>query len=213
MREFEHWQSVYQQKAAESVSWFQAQATVSHEFVRAVAPGLDARILDVGGGASTLVDSLVDDGYGAIAVLDIAPAALTVAQTRLGARASAVSWLAADVLAVPLQDASVDVWHDRAVFHFLVTPESQAAYVAQVRRVLRPGGHAIVATFAEDGPVRCSGLKVARYSADELHGVFGSGFRLLSSQRDAHVTPAGVVQPFTFCVCRWDPQERGLTSA
>lgn len=199
----DHWQSVYLQKAPDSVSWFQPAATISRALIEAVGTRPDTAIVDVGGGASTLVDALLGSGYTNVTVLDIAPAALEVAQARLGERARAVTWYTGDVLALQLPDASVDVWHDRAVFHFLVTPEARERYVAQVRRVLRPGGHIVLATFAEDGPLRCSGLPVARYTPQALHATFGDDFLLVSSQREGHVTPTGAVQMFTYCVCRY----------
>jgi ubiquinone/menaquinone biosynthesis C-methylase UbiE len=205
MHAAEHWQDVYSKKSPESVSWFQATPTLSPVFIRQVAPARDAHILDVGGGASTLVDTLLDAGYANVTVLDLAPAALVHARERLGVTADAVTWLAADVLTVALPAASIDVWHDRAVFHFLTQPEARAQYLAQLRHVLRPGGYVIIATFAEDGPMRCSGLEVARYSAHELHLMLGDEFALVTSEREVHTTPSGSSQAFTYCVCRWLP--------
>ena len=205
-----HWQSVYTQKSPDSVSWFQAEPIRSHALITHVAPARDASIVDIGGGASTLVDALLVSGYTAVTVLDLAPAALQHARERLGATAETVTWAAADVLTVDFPAASVDVWHDRAVFHFLTQPEARAQYLAQVRRALRPGGHVVIATFAEDGPTRCSGLEVTRYSPHELHDAFGVDFVLESSAREVHVTPSGATQAFTYCVCRWrgDPPAR-----
>lgn len=198
-----HWQSVYSQKAPEEVSWFQEIPSRSAALIQQVAPARAARILDVGGGASTLAETLLALGYTALTVLDLAPAALAHAQARLGGAAKAVTWLADDILTVKLPPASVDVWHDRAVFHFLTQPAERAAYLAQLRRVLRPGGYAVIATFAEDGPTRCSGLDVVRYSENALHAVFGHGFVLERSEREVHTTPGGATQAFTYCVCRW----------
>lgn len=163
----------------------------------------EAAILDVGGGASTLVDGLLDAGYRDLTVLDIAPTALRQARDRLGMRAERVKWVEADVLTASLQPASIVLWHDRAVFHFLADADARAAYVDQVRRALRPGGCMIIATFAEDGPTRCSGLDVVRYSAEELHTSFGADFRLLDTRRERHRTPSGVEQSFRYCVFRW----------
>lgn len=165
----------------------------------------EAAILDVGGGASTLVDGLLDAGYHDLTVLDIAPTALHQARERLGVRADRVKWVEGDVLTASLLPASIDLWHDRAVFHFLTDAGDRAAYVDQVRRALRPGGFTIIATFAEDGPTRCSGLEVVRYSAEELHTSFGGEFRLVDTQPERHRTPSGVEQSFLYCLCRWEP--------
>jgi SAM-dependent methyltransferase len=200
-----HWQSVYAQKSPISVSWYQAAPVLSHALITAVAPSRDARIVDVGGGASTLVDALLASGYTALTVLDLAPAALAHARERLGASASTVTWLAADILTAALPAAAYDVWHDRAVFHFLTSSHAQAEYLAQLRHALRPGGHVVIATFAEDGPLRCSGLEVARYSARELHELFGNEFRSVSDHREVHTTPGGASQTFTYCVFQWLP--------
>jgi SAM-dependent methyltransferase len=197
-----HWETVYTAKSPMAVSWFQPQARLSLELVTAAAPDRVSRILDVGGGASRLVDGLLDLGYSRVTVLDIAEAALQHARERLGPRATEVTWLAGDIRSVALDPASVDLWHDRAVFHFLVDAVDRRRYVDQVRRALRPGGIVIVATFADDGPQRCSGLDVARYSPEELHGEFGDDFRLLRSEREEHQTPSGAVQAFTYCLCR-----------
>jgi 2-polyprenyl-3-methyl-5-hydroxy-6-metoxy-1,4-benzoquinol methylase len=200
-----HWQTVYETKASDEVSWFQREPRLSHALIARVAPSLDAAIVDVGGGASTLVDALLADGYTNVTVLDLAEAALRQARARLGPDASRVTWSVADILDATLPPASIDVWHDRAVFHFLTRAEDRARYIAQVQRAVRPGGYVLVATFAEDGPTRCSGLEVARYSATQLHGVFGAGFVLESSLRESHMTPSGGQQAFTYCLCRWDP--------
>lgn len=202
----EHWQSVYTEKAPEEVSWFQREPELSHSLVTRAAESHDARIVDVGGGASTLVDMLLASGYRHISVLDLANASLDRAQARLGAKSMQVTWMAADVLSFAFPSRSVDVWHDRAVFHFLTRAEDREQYVAQVKRAVRPGGHVLVATFAEDGPTRCSGLSVARYTSAQLHGVFGPGFVLEESARETHTTPSGANQPFTYCLCRWEPE-------
>jgi SAM-dependent methyltransferase len=167
--------------------------------------GKDDAILDVGGGASTLVDGLLDAGYRDLTVLDIAPTALHHARLRLGPRADRIKWVEADVLTATFHPASIGLWHDRAVFHFLTNTDDRATYVRQLRHALRPGGYTILATFAEDGPTRCSGLDVVRYSANDLHAVFGAEFRLLDTQRERHRTPAGMDQSFLYCVCRWLP--------
>jgi ubiquinone/menaquinone biosynthesis C-methylase UbiE len=200
-----HWETIYRTKSAAEVSWYQREATLSLQLIRELAPDRSASIIDVGGGASTLVDSLLEAGYDNLAVIDIATAALATAQKRLGSSAERVRWIASDVLALNLPDHSVDVWHDRAVFHFLIAAEDRKRYVEQVKRILRPEGHVIIATFAEDGPEKCSGLPVARYDAEHLHGEFGAEFRLLRTLREDHTTPGGMVQRFRYCICSYQP--------
>lgn len=195
------WETVYQTKAPDQVSWFQAEARLSLGVIERLAPDRGTETIDIGAGASTLVDGLLASGYRRLTVLDISPTALSVAQRRLGTAASGVSWLEGDVLDHPLPPAAFDLWHDRAVFHFLTDPVDRDRYVAAARRAVRPGGHLIVATFAEDGPPRCSGLEVVRYSPAALHEVFGEGFRLVESHRELHVTPSGAQQAFTYCIC------------
>jgi SAM-dependent methyltransferase len=206
----EHWNRIYRTKVPAELSWYQPEARVSLRLIRQVAPESWTPILDAGGGASTLVDGLLDHDYRAVTVLDLAPAALERAQQRLGQRARLVTWLAADILTADLMPAGYGVWHDRAVFHFLQDPEDRARYVAQVRRAVRPGGHVIMASFAPDGPARCSGLDVVRYSAEAIHGELGAGFRLVESVREDHRTPAGVTQVFSYCVCRKEGGDQGL---
>ena len=201
-----HWERVYRETGPEQVSWFQREATLSHALIEQVAPDRDAAILDVGAGASTLVDGLLRAGYRRLTVLDLSAAALGQAQRRLGAEAATVVWREADILSVQLPAATIDVWHDRAVFHFLTAPADRARYVAQVQHAVRPGGHVLVSTFAEDGPTRCSELDVVRYSSAELHGQFGPDFRLVKCQREEHITPWGALQAFTYCLCRHEPR-------
>lgn len=201
----DHWEQVYRSRSSTEVSWYQAEAALSLELIRRVAGSPDTSILDVGGGASTLVDGLLDAGYRRVSVLDIAPTALAVARQRLGDRASLVEWITADVLTHSFPAGRFRVWHDRAVFHFLTDAKDRAAYVAQTRRAVAPGGHVIVASFAPEGPERCSGLEVMRYSPDAMHAEFGNGFRLLDSVREDHHTPAGTTQAFLYCLCRVEP--------
>jgi len=202
MNREKHWDRIYRTKAPTEVSWYQPEARLSLELIHRVAPRLDAPVLDVGGGASTLADGLLSAGYRDVTVLDLAPAALARAQERLGERAAQVRWIVADVLDAPLPAASCAVWHDRGVFHFLTDARDRARYVAQVERVVRPGGHVIVASFGPDGPSRCSGLEVVRYSSDGLHAEFGASFRPLDSMREDHRTPSGLMQAFVYCLCR-----------
>ena len=195
-----HWERVYATRSHTEVSWYQREPRVSHELIERVAPARSAAILDVGGGASTLVDALLVRGYTNLGVLDIAAGALGAAHDRLGARGDTVAWLAADVLHYPFTPQSVDVWHDRAVFHFLTEAADRRAYVAQATAAVCPGGHIIVATFAIDGPAQCSGLDVCRYSPDLLHEEFGAGFDLVAHTFEEHITPTGGAQRFQYSV-------------
>lgn len=197
----DHWEAVYRSKPPEGVSWYQPHAWRSMDFIRATGLGPGARIIDVGGGASTLVDDLLAGGWRDVTVLDLSSAALAVAQQRLGDAARGVTWIAGDACHAPLPDAAFDIWHDRAVFHFLTDAADRAAYLRQVMRCVRPGGHVIVATFAPDGPTQCSGLPVARYAPDELHREFGPAFTLLEHADEQHHTPWGAVQHFVYCHC------------
>ena len=198
-----HWENVYRSKPTEQVSWFQIQADMSLAIIRqtGLAPD-DARIIDVGAGASVLVDNLLDAGYRHLTVLDIAEPALSVCKTRLGERAGLVDWRVGDVTAVDLPEAGFDIWHDRAVFHFLTREEDRRRYVTQVWRAVRPGGFVIVATFGANGPLQCSNLDVCRYAPEALHGEFGAGYELISHQTELHATPAGKEQEFVYCFCR-----------
>lgn len=202
MKPEDHWNHVYETRASDSVSWFQKHAEQSLRLIRATGVPASASIIDVGGGASTLVDDLLQDGYRSLSVLDLSAKALATAQQRLGPRAVGVRWIEADITRATLPAHAYDIWHDRAVFHFLTSPEQRRAYVDTVLRAVKPGGHVIVATFAEDGPTQCSGLPVMRYSADGLHSEFGAPFTLLQHEREEHFTPSGSVQRFVYCYCR-----------
>jgi len=184
------------------VRWYQPEARLSHELIRRVATDRSSAILDVGGGASTLVDSLVADGYSNVTVLDIAANALAAARARLGAAAGEVRWMTGDVLDPEIADHTIDVWHDRAVFHFLTDAEDRQKYVDLVMRSLKPGGHIIVASFGPNGPRKCSGLDVVRYSPESMHGEFGSQFELINSFSETHNTPFGTTQELVYCYCR-----------
>lgn len=212
MDRHEHWEQVYRTKGPDQVSWFQAEARLSRELIAGAAPDRSAAIIDIGAGASTLVDGLLGIGFRRITVLDISAAALDLTRARLGHAADEVTWQAADVLTAELPAHAFDVWHDRAVFHFLTDATDRARYIAQVRHAVRPGGIVIVATFAEDGPLRCSGLEVARYSPHALHAQFGDGFTLLESHRELHTTPSGATQAFTYCACRRTASAPGLST-
>lgn len=197
-----HWESVYGKKKVDEVSWYRPHLERSLDFIARAGLARDAAIIDVGGGASTLVDDLLDRGVTDVTVLDISAKAIEAAKQRLGARAGGVHWLVGDITTLELPAAGYDFWHDRAVFHFLREPANRARYVAAARRALRPGGHIVVATFGPAGPERCSGLDVVRYSGDQLHGEFGAGFRKVESVTEVHSTPSGNEQQFVYCYCR-----------
>lgn len=197
----DHWETVYQNKPADTVSWFQPHAQQSLDLIRRIAGDQASRVIDVGGGASTLVDDLLAQTPMNVSVLDISNAALDVARERLGRQAGQVQWIVGDITQVALPEQAYDIWHDRAVFHFLTEPAQRAAYVEQVRRAVRPGGHVIVAAFGPDGPTQCSGLPVVRYAPESLHAQFGEAFQLLEHLSEAHHTPAGSIQQFVYCHC------------
>lgn len=197
-----HWEQVYGSKSADAVSWYAPHLDESLRYILRSGVAADAAIIDVGGGEATLVDDLLDARFSNVSVLDISERALQVCRARLAARAGGVTWLAADVLEHDFAPRSVDIWHDRAVFHFLVEPERRRRYVAQVLKALRPGGFAIVAAFGPEGPTQCSGLPVARYSYDALHDEFGSPFHLVDHATSVHTTPWGATQQFVYCYCR-----------
>jgi ubiquinone/menaquinone biosynthesis C-methylase UbiE len=201
-----HWEHVYETKSVDAVSWFQPHAEQSLRLIRQTGLAQTASIIDVGGGASTLVDDLLDDGFRRVTVLDVSGAALAAARARLGERAASVTWLEADITQVALPRNAYDLWHDRAVFHFLTSDGDRRAYVAAVQRAVKPGGYVIVATFAEDGPLQCSGLPVVRYSPSALHAEFGATFSLERHEREEHHTPSGAVQKFIYCYCRKSAQ-------
>jgi 2-polyprenyl-3-methyl-5-hydroxy-6-metoxy-1,4-benzoquinol methylase len=197
-----HWEHIYQTKAVDAVSWYRPHLEKSLALIRLSAPNLSAAIIDVGGGESTLVDDLLADGYHDITVLDISSKAIETARKRLGRNAGRVIWLTANINEVDLPEHRYDVWHDRAVFHFLTEPWQRTAYVRQVARSVKPGGHVIVATFGPKGPQKCSGLDVMRYDADALHDEFGAGFQLVESVTELHETPFGTTQQFVYCLCK-----------
>ena len=202
-----HWDNVYRTKRPHEVSWYRPHLDTSLALIESAVENLGARIVDVGGGASTLVDDLLARGYRNLTVLDLSAAALDVARSRLGSSASAVDWRCGDVTTTPLPASEYDLWHDRAVFHFLTRAEDRAAYVRQVRRSVKPGGHVVVATFGAEGPLKCSGLEVVRYAPDALDGELGSAFRRVQHRTELHETPAGKIQPFTYGLFCFDGRE------
>lgn len=192
-----HWQNVYATKGETEVSWFQASPAISLEMIRAASPDRAAAIIDIGGGASRLVDALLQDGYRNLAVLDLSANALDVAKKRIGAAASTIDWIVAD--ATTWRPAKTwDVWHDRAAFHFLTDPRDRAAYVERLRSAVAPGGHVIIATFAPDGPEKCSGLPVQRHDSASLSAELGPEFELVETRSESHHTPWHSTQAFQY---------------
>jgi SAM-dependent methyltransferase len=197
-----HWDKIYTEKAPDAVSWYRPHLETSLALIEQVAWGRSASIIDVGGGESTLVDDLLARGYGHITVLDISQTAVDANRKRLGEGAERVRWLVADITQVELEPLVYDVWHDRAVFHFLTAASDRVAYVRQVACAVKPGGHVIVSTFGPEGPTKCSGLDVVRYDAESLRREFGVHFRMLGSSKELHQTPFGTIQQFLYCYCR-----------
>jgi SAM-dependent methyltransferase len=202
MSDTTHWQTVYETKRSDEVSWYRPHLDRSLALVDGLALGKDARILDAGAGASTLVDDLLARGFEHLTLLDLSAAALEVTRARLGTRASQVTFLVGDAAEPLVADASIDLWHDRAVFHFQTDPARRSTYVERIARAVRPGGHVILATFALDGPERCSNLPVARYDAAGLLAALGPRFAHVRDEREAHTTPKGGTQSFTYLVAR-----------
>jgi len=196
-----HWEQVYQNKAADAVSWFRPHLEHSLALIEKAAPSRAMSVIDVGGGESTLVDDLLSAGYSDISVLDISQVAIDATRQRLGPVGAAVTWWVADITQAALPAARYDVWHDRAVFHFLTDDAQRRAYVRLVMHAVKPGGHVIIATFGPEGPTQCSGLDVMRYNADGLHSEFGAAFNLVESATELHQTPFGTTQQFLYCYC------------
>ena len=196
-----HWETIYKAKAPHAVSWYRAHLDHSLALIERALPDRSASIIDVGGGSSTLVDDLLACGYGNIIVLDISQTALDITAARLGKAGANVRWICADITQ-GLPELSVDVWHDRAVFHFLTQPQQRRLYVHQVLGAVKSHGHVIVSTFGPQGPTKCSGLDTMRYDANGLHNEFGKRFELVESSTELHGTPFGTTQQFLYCYCR-----------
>jgi SAM-dependent methyltransferase len=202
MQSSEYWDKVYRSKKFDAVSWYAPHLSESLRLVEQLCPDKTAAIVDIGGGESTLVDDLLQRGYSDLSALDISAAAIEFTRQRLGPQARQVSWHVGDVTRYDFGSKQFDLWHDRAVFHFLTDDVARQAYVDLVRRSVKPGGYVVMATFGPNGPLRCSGLEVVRYDDQGLHGEFGEGFRLLGSELADHQTPMGTSQQFLYCWCR-----------
>ena len=197
MNRQEHWNQVYETKGAQDVSWYQRRPDVSLALIEAAGIHKDAGVIDVGGGASVLVDFLLDAGYSRLAVLDLAGAALKLARKRLAARANQVEWFEADVMTFQPPHRFA-LWHDRAVFHFLTEKADRQKYVQSLERALLPDGHAIIATLALEGPPKCSGLDVMRHDEKSIAAELGASFRFLETRDETHVTPWETEQKFAY---------------
>lgn len=202
MERKQHWENVYSTKPHDQVSWYRDHLENSMRMILNTGVEKDAAIIDVGGGSSTLVDDLLDNGFVDVTVLDISGTAISKSKERLESRAQNVNWLEADITTVVLPEDHYDVWHDRAVFHFLTEVEDRRKYVDLVMRSLKVGGHIIVASFGLDGPQKCSGLDVIRYDPEAMHDEFGDHFKLIKSVGETHETPFGTTQEFIYCYCR-----------
>ncbi len=196
-----HWGKIYGEKAPDEVSWYRPHLETSLKLIEKTAPAHNASIIDVGGGESTLVDDLLSGGYQNVTVLDVSQTAIDVTKNRLGLSAERVQWITADITKSTLAPSAYDMWHDRAVFHFLTSSDQRIAYVRQVARAVKTGGHVLVSTFGPQGPTKCSGLDVVRYDAVSLHNEFGIRFRLLDTVSELHQTPSGKMQQFLYCLC------------
>ncbi len=199
-----HWEKIYTEKAPDAVSWYRPHLETSLDLIEEVGAVRSISIIDVGGGESTLVDDLLARGYENITVLDISRTAIDANRQRLGEASERVQWLVGDITKIDLPPSAYDVWHDRAVFHFLATPGDRVAYVRQVAHAVKHGGYVIVSTFGPEGPTKCSGLEVVRYDAESLHREFGVQFRSLGSSKELHQTPFGTVQQFLYCHCKME---------
>lgn len=202
----EHWERVYSTRPAEALGWYQPHLQTALAWIEALALGEDAPIIDVGGGTSTLAADLLAAGHRSITVLDISDAALSAARAALADKTRRVTWMAGDIAAVRLPPRHYDLWHDRAVFHFLTAPEQQRGYRDNALEAIKPGGHMIIGVFAEEAPPRCSGLAVRRYSPTALEDALGDGFELRRHHKEVHVTPGGIEQMYLYCLfCRLAP--------
>ncbi len=195
----EHWENVYKTKSSDSVSWFQSHSEKSIKIICELEADLSAKIIDVGGGASTLVDDLVNIGYSNLSVLDVSGSALAISKHRLGNHSKNIKWIESDVTQLKIPKHSIDVWHDRAVFHFLTDANKRKKYVDAVISAIKPGGHLIISTFSLEGPEEGSGLTVQRYNKESLDNEFSSSFQLLDYENENHMTPFSTQQKFIYC--------------
>lgn len=199
MTQRDHWEKIYAEKPTETLGWYKPHLQISLNWIRELCLAKDAPIIDVGGGKSTLVDDLLDEGYQTITVLDLSKRALASVQERLGKKKKLVTWIEDDITSIDILPGYYELWHDRAVFHFFIDPEQQKQYRNNLLRSLKPGGHLIMGTFAPEAPPQCSGLPVQRYNEVLLENTLGGEFKLMRHQKELHVTPSGVVQMYLYC--------------
>ena len=200
----EYWEKVYDTKAPDAVSWYAPHLETSLNLIHQATSNKDSAIIDIGGGEATLVDDLIVRGYRDISVLDISQKAIDVARSRIGKPADKVRWYCTDITKATLPQNYFDVWHDRAVFHFLTQEDDRKKYVDQVMRTVKHGGYVIMSTFGPEGPEKCSGLDVVRYDPEHLYGQFGKSFKMINSSTELHKTPMGTTQQFLYCFCRME---------
>jgi len=199
----EHWEQVYSSKPADRLGWYKPRLQTSLDWISALGLEPDTPVIDIGGGASTLIDDLLGQGFSAITVLDIAEPALALLRTRLGDKAAVVNWLCGDITSMELPGDAFGLWHDRAVFHFLTEALDRERYKANLARSLRSGGHLIIGTFAPEAPPKCSGLPVQRYDLELLCDTLGDEFELQQHRKEMHITPGGVEQMYLYCEFRF----------
>jgi SAM-dependent methyltransferase len=202
MNQKDHWQQVYSSRQAKNLGWYKPHLATSLSWIKALNLATEDPLIDIGGGASTLVDDLLETGYRSITVLDISENAIATARLRLAKKADQVTWLIGDITSIDLPTDCYQLWHDRAVFHFLTEREQQRKYRHNLLKVLKPGGHLIIGTFAPEAPAMCSGLPVQRYSAEQLENTLGGEFELVRQHNELHVTPGGVEQMYLYCQFR-----------
>ncbi len=206
MSTVDHWQKIYSARPAEKLGWYKPHIQIPLRWIEKLDLASDAPIIDVGGGTSTLVDNLIEMGYRSNTVLDISKHALSSARARLGEKHRLVTWIDADITVVELPPCGYDLWHDRAMFHFLTSPEQLQNYLDTLFHALKPGGHIIMGTFAPEAPSTCSGLPVRRYSLEELRNTIGEDFDLVGHDKELHITPGGTEQMYLFCHFRKKPK-------
>jgi len=198
----QHWQTIYGDKSEQEVSWYQDFPQQSLEYIEMAGLALNAHLFDIGGGASTLVDALIDQGYQKLSVLDLSEQALEISQNRIGDKAKQVNWQVANILSHSFDTDSVDLWHDRAVFHFLIKGEEQDVYIDKLNKALKLGGFVVLSTFDIEGPIKCSGLPIKQYSWQTLSQRLGDNYKLISHSQHNHQTPFGTSQLFNYCIFR-----------
>ena len=199
MSQKHHWEKTYSSKVTQELGWYAPRLQTSLDWIMDLGLSPDASIIDAGGGASTLVDDLLEAGFGSITVVDISEKSLSSAKSRLGSKAERVTWMVGDITSIALPAHQYDLWHDRASFHFLTELHQQRKYRDKVLQALKPGGHLIIGTFAPEAPPKCSGLPVQRYTQDQLSKTLGEEFELLREKKELHVTPGGVEQAYLYC--------------